>query len=152
MIVCLSCFSYLHPNLYDAYRKQIGNPKRVHYYNDFLCFNCQQDYMVEIDDLFWKDIVTLNRNGYKTKYCCSGHSDKEPSTGYIYFEHFVKLNSHPDGWCFDKSPDGSGKTTIRYDLRKQTEKQKTIEDMMISLHDWIVNELKLKEVYDWLKI
>lgn len=149
MIVCLNCFSYLHPNLYNAYRKQIGYPKRKHYYNDYVCFNCQEDYMVEIDDAFWQDVVTLNKNGYITKYCCSGHNDKDCCSGYIYFEPFVKLISIPNGWRLDKNSFGQ-ESTIRYDFEESEDKQNKIDKMMLSLHDWIVNELKLSEVYDWL--
>ena len=39
---------------------------------------------IELDELIVPAIFELNRKGYRTLYCCSGHID-EPYGGYIKF-------------------------------------------------------------------
>jgi hypothetical protein len=62
--------------------------------------NCNGE-VVEIDELFIPVIAELNRKGYKTKYCCSGHIE-DTFNSYIYFEDDIELPNLPDGYLFDK--------------------------------------------------
>lgn len=55
--------------------------------------------LVEIDELIAPIISILNKKGYKTEYCCSGHFDR--SRTYIVFaEHYVNIivSNIPDGF------------------------------------------------------
>ena len=62
--------------------------------------------LVTIDELMIKPIVKLNKNGYRTRYCCSGHEmrrEKEDRKGYILFDDKYKFSSLPEGWREDDS-------------------------------------------------
>lgn len=41
--------------------------------------------MIELDDLMITPILLLNKKGYKTEWCCSGHVYEHGNTGYIRF-------------------------------------------------------------------
>lgn len=41
--------------------------------------------MVVIDDLMIEPIILLNKKGYRTEWCCSGHLHENCSAGYIRF-------------------------------------------------------------------
>ena len=43
------------------------------------------DDVFEVDDLIAETITTLNKKGYRTTYCCSGHSDPD-ITGIVYID------------------------------------------------------------------
>ena len=47
----------------------------------------------KIDKLFEPIIKILNKKGYPTLFCCSGHEDKNYS--YIYFHPEVDLSNYP---------------------------------------------------------
>ena len=106
MIVCMTCYTELKFDSveFNKVRKIIGVGKRKHYYNDFPCLTCHRDYFVEIDDDIYKSIIKLNKKGYKTNFCCAGHSAKKrhDSGGYIAFKlNKSYFNSCPDGWEID---------------------------------------------------
>lgn len=68
--------------------------------------------LVAIDELMITPIVKLNKKGYRTLYCCSGHKmrEKEDREGYIMFDHKYKFPSLPEGWredgtCIRSTPD-----------------------------------------------
>lgn len=56
--------------------------------------------LVTLDELMIKPIVKLNKKGYRTRYCCSGHEmrEKEDRKGYILFDENRKFSSLPEGW------------------------------------------------------
>lgn len=82
MLLCLECFK-----VYN--QKTIKN-------NMCKVKDCYGD-VVEIDELFVPVIAELNRKGYKTKYCCSGHCVGNGSwQSYIYFEDYTILPSLPE--------------------------------------------------------
>ena len=51
--------------------------------------NCLNHYLVEIDNLICNSILKLNKKGFSTFTCCSGHNTKKSFYGYV---------------CFDKRP------------------------------------------------
>ena len=69
----------------------------------FKCHKCTKcDYEeenIEIDSKLAFQISILNKKGYKTKFCCSGHALNNFITTYIYFED--KLESCPEDWYID---------------------------------------------------
>ena len=56
--------------------------------------------LATIDELMIKPIVNLNKKGYRTRYCCSGHEmrDKYSEKGYILFDKNYKFSSLPEEW------------------------------------------------------
>ncbi len=59
--------------------------------------------LATIDELMLKPIVKLNKKGYRTLYCCSGHEMREKADrkGYIMFYDKYKFPSLPEGWRED---------------------------------------------------
>jgi len=105
--------------------------------------------VVEVDELFAPVIAELNRKGYKTKYCCSGHyTDFQPADSYIYFEDNILLPSFPKGYKYDQDIyldvdwdkwNMSGRKTIRnvFDKDKSVgDLSKDIFNSAICLLEW----------------
>jgi hypothetical protein len=67
-------------------------------------------YVVELDELIAPTIITLNKKGYITEFCCSGHWYKEHINTYIVFadEDYIPKEL-PHGFVLEK-----GRNTIRY--------------------------------------
>lgn len=87
--------------------------------------------LVTLDELMIKPIVELNKKGYKTEYCCSGHDLRGPydQNGYILFVPGIKLPSAPEGWDVER-----GEFGIRICIRSH------IEDVGVSianLNRWV---------------
>ena len=84
MYLCSKCFDIL----YSKYHK---------------CTKCDfknyEEENIEIDSKLAFQISILNKKGYTTKFCCSGHSLDEWVGTYIYFED--KMDSCPEDWYID---------------------------------------------------
>lgn len=80
--MCLSCFK-----VYAPTRK---TP----------CGNCGSN-LVKIDELYIVIIKILNQKGYKTTYCCSGHTYEKLPQSYILFREGIKLPFLPEGYVID---------------------------------------------------
>ena len=152
MLMCLKCGEILHPNLFNAYRKQLHIRKRKNYQDDFICYNCYETFLIEVDNNIARSIMKLNQKGYKTKYCCEGHEIKSFG-GYVYFKdtHVSKLPNIPIGWeteynmynRLDYNIEGISDFTIRYNLRSTSQENKAdkIKEMINNFNIW-VNELE----------
>lgn len=86
MYLCSKCFDIL----YSKYHK---------------CTKCDfknnyEEENIEIDSKLAFQISILNKKGYKTKFCCSGHALEDCVRTYIYFED--KINSCPEDWYIDE--------------------------------------------------
>ena len=89
------------------------NPKDKNYcmiYNsiDFID-ECDQENYVEVDEMIAPVIAVLNKKGYKTVYCCSGHP--YPSRDMIYpentFVHLATYIAFEDGTKLPSCPDNA---------------------------------------------
>lgn len=94
--------------------------------------------LATIDELMIEPIVKLNKKGYKTSYCCSGHGLRDHSSkyGYILFAKGIKIPSTPKGW---------NKETITDSIRKCDCIRSSVDDLATSisnLNEW-VNELDM---------
>ena len=108
--------------------------------------------LVEIDDKIASAIQKLNLLGYKTNYCCEGHTDERYIQAYIVFawdkdtKVFATL---PEGWRYDSY---SYKKNRHYKyniirsiipeqrkLNRMTEKQKqeVIDSNINNLIQWV---------------
>ena len=94
-LFCPVCF-----NVYFA--NQIApmweNGRSFMYCPSALC-NAHRE-LATIDELMIKPIVSLNKKGYRTRYCCSGHEmrDKHRGKGYVLFDENYKFSSLPEEW------------------------------------------------------
>lgn len=72
-------------------------------------YNCCGAELFTIDELMIPAVQKLNRLGYRTRFCCSGHNrqDRYNEHGYISFRTGFAPSSCPVGWSFD------GKDVIR---------------------------------------
>ena len=70
------------------------------YFKCHKCTKCDhEEENIEIDSKLAFQISILNKKGYKTKFCCSGHALDEWVSSYIYFED--KIDSCPEDWYID---------------------------------------------------
>ena len=93
--------------------------------------------LFEIDELMIEPISILNRCGYKTKFCCSGHTYTSQSESYIYFESEEYMpQTLPKNWSKDNS-----KPIIRANIKGKTilERRKSISNNINSLLQWCVD-------------
>jgi hypothetical protein len=85
--VCLKCEA-AHPYYHDPR----FDPKE--------CPSCENG-LIEIDDMMVPTIFELNRKGYETQYCCSGHVAQDYVQTYILFDDsvmkFVNLEKFTKG-------------------------------------------------------
>ena len=84
MYLCSKCFDIL----YSKYHKCTKCD-----------FNSYEEVNIEIDSKLAFQISILNKKGYTTKFCCSGHALDEWVSSYIYFED--KIDSCPEDWYID---------------------------------------------------
>jgi|GEM_PF-1244604 len=58
--------------------------------------------VVAVDEMYAPIIIELNKKGYNTTNCCSGHSYDSCPSAYISFDRYIKFDSLPDGWSAGK--------------------------------------------------
>jgi len=118
--------------------------------------DCYGD-VVEIDELFVPVITELNRKGYITQYCCSGHVTGNGGLhSYIYFEDYTPLPSLPKGYKHDQDmyphiKFEEGKVSIlRYFDEKLslTELSKQLYKNAISVLEWAEELEEIKNIKD----
>ena len=94
------------------------------------------------DELMITPILLLNKKGYATQWCCSGHAYEPICSGYIAFVNNVPC-SPPEGWSLDSNK------TIRFIIKDKdpAERQKGICEKMASLITWCQGLEDLHIVY-----
>jgi len=90
--VCLHCYEVFHPSIWkwDTNQTQFCPRMKCNYADIFMC----DEEMIDI-------IFTLNKKGYKTTDCCSGHPRKGWSSiyeMYISFQHGIIVPPPPKGF------------------------------------------------------
>lgn len=114
-----------------------------------VCKNCLNG-VVEIDSNILDIIVELNRKGYKTKHCCSGHISNLASAAYIVMDSNTDFVIIPEGFIKEVK---NGTTILRAErlikrLNKKSNAVLTDEDN-IKITDFIKSDMqKLRE---WVK-
>lgn len=101
--------------------------------------NHEKGYKVEIDDSISDIIISLNKKGYRTLFCCGGH-DRVPDDIYISFNkwycpHIVESELGP-GWEYTKYNATIRATTPRTIMTVEDSK-KFLEDRRNELRKWI---------------
>jgi len=92
MYICLNC--------YEVYDNHLKFDRTLEY--NFCPKSCCDGDVIEIDELFIPVIIELNKKGYDTSSCCSGHTYDSYINSYIMFDEDVKLPSLPKGYMYDK--------------------------------------------------
>ena len=74
--------------------------KKFHPYHVGSCPTCKGN-VFEVDELIAPTIIELNRKGWTTEFCCSGHLGEPIIATYIKFTHFPNVVL-PVGFYRDK--------------------------------------------------
>lgn len=93
-LMCTECFDS--PQFYD-----VNLNEEYHPYNVGACKKCEGK-VVEVDDLIIDAIIVLNKKGWTTEFCCSGHLKEKNLYTYIKFIHHPLSAPHgfyKDGDC-----------------------------------------------------
>ena len=87
--------------------------------------------VVEIDELFIPVIAELNKKGYKTRACCSGHLEKGCINSYIYFYDDKIPSTLPKEFLFDQDlyPWVNWGNRTKNCIRKLFDSKKNINDL-----------------------
>ena len=156
MYICLNCYE-----VYDNHLKFNHTSE----YNFCPKTSCDGD-VIEVDELFIPVITELNKKGYDTTNCCSGHSYESYINSYIGFEDYVELPSLPEGYMYDRDlhpqvdwdkHDRKGMDCIRKVFDNSEDKielSKSIYQNAINMLEWVkglpdFNENVLEEEYDF---
>lgn len=59
--------------------------------------------VVELDELITSTIIELNKKGYYTKFCCSGHWYQNKPNTYIYFLDNCLPDIVPEGFIVQEN-------------------------------------------------
>lgn len=127
MLVCTKCFEIYNKNYIKKPFKQ----------KDYWCpkLNCIGQ-INEIDELIYETIKILNKKGYKTEYCCSGHLYDEPIGTYITFDKKVMIPSLPTGFRFEYNSNTIRKILDNYKNKNISEKFTYIKETHEELLNW----------------
>lgn len=138
--MCTQCFkvypSYLLVPDYDFYQIALCNDKK-----------CRGS-VCEVDDLLLPAISMLNKKGYHTSYCCSGHlyGDNGNIHFYVYFKDGCLPLDIPKMFAVDKGEDAIIRhTTNKFKGKSGLERYKQILDINLAFYEW-VNKLPKKEL------
>ena len=124
MHVCMSCYEVYD----DFYSKHFEFCPKA---------DCVGGEVVEVDELMIPAIIELNKRGYYTEFCCSGHIYDVSAGGYIKFAEGIEIETPPNGWEIESAL-MDNTTIIRYTFESEDKLDKYIEimDSMQSLMCW----------------
>lgn len=141
MLLCLEC--------YELFDEDYVNFEYDGDYNWCPKLDCGGN-LIQVDELFVPVIIELNKKGYKTHYCCSGHIHEGHSGcigSYIYFysdisediENNIKRNM-PQGYEFSYMSDGGIHINKRFNSNLSKNKLlKLICENAIEMTKWAEN-------------
>lgn len=103
--LCNECFE-----VYDSYYIKDNENG----FNRCPKYNCYGE-VFDIDELMIPTIIELNKKGYITEYCCSGHSIEKRILTYIVISDIINFKKLPENFDVEyDSYNGRNRTTIRY--------------------------------------
>ena len=96
--------------------------------------------MIEIDELFLISISILNKKGYRTTFCCSGHPLEHKTIynhSYISFDSNILLPNLPVGFKYDEDIDCNinGDIVIRKFFSDLNNDSKITKELLITAKD-----------------
>jgi hypothetical protein len=104
-----------------------------------ICSKCNSK-LIEIDNLLTPIVSMLNKKGYKTLSCCSGHNDNHPTNKtYIKFQKEYEPKIIPNGFKIRKD-DYQNTIIYRYHPKPKCkdELEKSIFKSVIDLFNWSI--------------
>ena len=124
MHVCMNCFE-----IYDE-----GRLTKLDEYGERYCpkVNCHGQ-VVHLDELIAPTVIELNKKGYYTKYCCSGHWYDKCCGTYIYFHEKYVPDVIPDGFVLE---DDCCTIRSRFDDSEYEDKYNFVIDTNRKLYEW----------------
>ena len=132
--ICMDC--------YEIYRTDYQLIKGE--YNHCPKNDCYGE-VVEVDELLLPTIIELNKKGYTTEYCCSGHYYDKCKNTYIKFCDWVELPSTPNGFKVETNKHDDS-ITIRKDYADNETVFEDICKSVVELYEW-AKSLEEKEEY-----
>lgn len=151
--MCPKCF-----NAYDSLRLKIQD--EVYYCPNL---SCNDEELFNIDELMIDPIQILNMKGYRTRFCCSGHTFSKPLHSYIMFDRIYDFNTSPKSWKVyntktfslneeyseDYIPIFESVTMVEVTQDDEglnlEEKRKIISERIADLLRWVINLPKYEE-------
>lgn len=127
--ICLNCYEIYEDNV-SSLANTKGNiqcPKRT----------CCGD-VVQVDELLLPTIILLNKKGYRTSYCCSGHFITcMEENSYIMFEHNCQPPTIPKGFHGEYNF-GTQAYVIRKWFKEDVEKERVenILNTALEIYKW----------------
>jgi len=144
MLLCLNCYELFDEKCLDFdYNRD---------YNWCPKLDCGGD-LIQVDELFVPIIIELNKKGYMTHYCCSGHIHEGHCGGissYIWFypDNNVKdiiKNNLPKNYKFDYGNDGG--VDINRIFNSKLPKDKLLQEVCKNAIEMIKWAKKLPKLY-----
>jgi hypothetical protein len=141
--MCSECFEMLDKNKHK-------NP----YQSNNVCKHCSKiSHVIEVDELILPTISELNKKGYYTDFCCSGHAlDSFIDNGsinnlYIMFDKNTTPNSEPN--LIDLHVENTNfKTIYRHIFKKQNNYYDTMKEIIETnslIYEWAKNLQERRE-------
>ena len=126
-LMCPECGSVYYAHMLKE--MNTTHPDYEWYCPNYDCFGAE---LFTIDELMIPTIRRLNKLGYKTEFCCSGHdrAGLHKEHGYIKFQYGCMPDSVPLGWYVDKDQKYAifGVDTIRSSIDSLAESIQNLED------------------------
>lgn len=103
-LMCPKCFATYKVrqsgSVYASSGKNIDLLMHVSYH--IQCSQCGESVQaVTLDPPVADCISRLNKLGYKTEMCCSGHADDKINNAFVKFDRIYSFQRLPDGWVMD---------------------------------------------------
>ena len=92
--ICTSC-------LREYYASGLNLEKSYGYNYKCPSIHCGDLEVVEVDDSIMSTIKELNKKGYITKFCCSGHSYEDNTNTYISFDSDAVPSTLPNDFILE---------------------------------------------------
>lgn len=133
MNVCMSCLK-----VWDSYYLDIN-------YSSYLIVTCPKcdGRVVEVDELMTPTIIELNKKGWKTTFCCSGHlyNNGDKLGVYISFEGKVIPPNLPENFIAESNGAIYHKTQKFNNSNRpnQLKRFQQLFNLNMELYEWSLN-------------
>lgn len=170
---CNEMVAYMHPETYDYMFANINRlvslsvecdtTLPIGYSHSKVILQSEDDTkeveLIEIDKDIVESISILNKKGYHTVFCCSGHIHENVSSRpYVIFDKNYYFDSYPEGWVEDEEYNSDGDVRkmlvggdadlwfgIEFPIKHKSVTEKDLSRGLDSLLKWVNNLKKVEE-------